>query len=260
MYYFIWYYYSCYTVLPNIAMTHITGMSLQTKESYFIYLSSFSRTVYIEIEELKEWQMVIPKNMVLSISESLFSTYICFPPMMKAQDVWRSQSFERHICFLKRDRIVVRVLGSQSTPCNKSSVSKLQLWKLPKISALHPKAVLFSLISHTYPWPVTWGHIRGCLSLWPPSSSPGLCLHITGISDPGYPHWAWSKPPLTEQPPCPSLSPSPERWPGLGFPDAFQLTCFCLEWYGMSCQGLPGSPHFSPGRPQCPECPGTLTL
>lgn len=138
------------TILPNGAMTRITGMSLQTKENYFMYLSSFSRTVYREIEELKECQMVISKDMVFAIGGILFSTFV-------SHLQWRHRlsghllSFECHICFLKQDRIVVRALSSQSIPCNKNSVSKLQLSKSPEISALHPKAALLSLISHTYP-------------------------------------------------------------------------------------------------------------
>lgn len=129
-------------------------------------------------------------------------------------------------------------------------MSKLQLSKPPEISALHPKAALLSLISHIYPQSVTWGHILGYPSLWALSSSPGPCLDIVAMSDPSYPHWAWPIP----QPPCPSLSPSPGRYPGLGFPGAFQFSCFWMEWYGMGCQGLPCHPKEPPLLPR--ETPG----
>lgn len=144
------YVYSCITfsditiavILSFLALQwHILQvcMSLQTKENYFIYLSSFRRTVYIEIEELKEWQMVISMDIVFTIGGFLFSTHFFFSPTMKAQDIWMSLSLECHISFLKQDRIVVRALGSWSTPCNKSSVSKLQLSKPQKSLPCTPR-------------------------------------------------------------------------------------------------------------------------
>lgn len=193
--------------------------------------------------------MVISMDMVFTIGGFLFSTHFFFPPTMKAQDIWMSLSLECHISFLKQDRIVVRALGSRSTPCNKSSVSKLQLSKpqnlcpAPQGNFVEPN---FPHISLTCNRGTSMGtsaceHLSHCQD--PVCTSPGACLTLVILTGPDpYPN---HRPTTLSQ-----LQPIPREVPRAGLP--WYLPVFLLLT-GMIGEGLPGPaipPQRAPTAPQ----------
>lgn len=111
LHYPIWSNYSCYTVLPYITLTFITGMSLQTKRNYFIYSSSSART---EIQVLRYWQEGHSNYSWILILHIIFVSH----PISRQGISGRSENFKCHFQLLKWDTATARVLDSHPALCN----------------------------------------------------------------------------------------------------------------------------------------------